>query len=305
MNLKAVRFFNSVWRVWILYAFALAVIFLFLDHKTARFHSYGATLSRLQPSYEYLTKYNDGKAAYDRQELLAYRLFFSRLVSILPQRSDGYALLGYCQHELGDTQAAIASLKKSADAVPPFLWFNYNLGYMYFEVKDYSHAIEYLNKAVQGNSEIAFKYMKTSKLYLDAIATISGFPEQFPSRVRNGLRDSYKLLVLSYFYSKQSQEMVGAAQMAINLKLDDDGFFHYYLGIIAYYSGQLEASVMYFQKAIALDSQAADNYHFLALALKDLGRQDLAMAVMKQSQQYSQTKGSDYGQLKNIRLKFF
>lgn len=69
---------NIFSRVWLLYLLAVLTVYFFLDHKEAKWHAYGATLSRLQPPYDYLTSYTDGKVSYDRKELLAYRLFFSQ-----------------------------------------------------------------------------------------------------------------------------------------------------------------------------------------------------------------------------------
>src|SRR6185503_5946683 len=96
MNATLPRIMKYVFsRVVILYLTAFAVAYFFLDHKAAKGHAYGATLSRLQPAYDYLTQYSDGKAPYDRKKLAAYRLFFSHLVDIMPGRFDGYAMLGF------------------------------------------------------------------------------------------------------------------------------------------------------------------------------------------------------------------
>ena len=298
---KLLKYFLA--RAVVLYLVAFAITYFFLDHKGAKFHSYGATLSRLQPAYDYLTKYSDGRVPFDRKELLAYRLFFSQLVKVLPDRSDGYAMLGFCQHELGETDAAILSFKKAADAVPPFLWFNYDLGYAYFQKKDYEHAVQYLNRAVVSNPELIFKFMTGSKPYLDAIATIPDFQKNFLERVRAGLRDSYKMLVLSYFHMQQFEGLIAAAQVAVNQKLDDDGFFLYYLGVGAYYAKQYEPAVVYFQKSLEQRSDAAEVYYYLALTLKALGKEPLAAATLQKAQVLESSKGTSYTDLKNVRLR--
>ena len=290
-------------RVAILYLAAFAIIFVFLDHKAAKFHAYGATLSRLQPAYDYLTQYSDGKVPFDRKELLAYRLFFSQLVTVLPDRSDGHAMLGFCQHELGETDSALLSFKKAADAVPPFLWFNYDLGYAYFQKKDYEHAAQYLDRAVASNPEVIFKFMAGSKPYLDAIATIPDFQKNFLGRVQGGLRDSYKMLILSYFHMQRFEGLIAAAQVAVNQKLDDDGFFLYYLGVGAYYAKQYEAAVVYLQKSLEQKPDAAEDYYYLALTLKALGKEPLAAAALQKAQVLESSKGTSYTDLRNVRLR--
>ena len=304
MNGIIVKFLKCVLsRVLVLYLAAFAAAYFFLDHKGAKWHAYAATLSRLQPPYDYLTRYADGKVPYDRKELLAYRLFFSQLVTVLPDRVDGYAMLGFCQHELGETDDAIKSFKKAADAVPPFLWFNYDLGYAYFQKKDYEHAVEYLNRAVVSSPEVIFKFMAGSKPYLDAIATIPNFQNDFLARVRMGLRDSYKMLVLSYFHAQQFEPLIASAQAAVNQKLDDDGFFNYYLGVGAYYVKQYEPAVMYLQQSVERNPNATEAYYYLALTLKALGKDPLAVVALQKAQELENSKGTSFTDLKNVRLR--
>lgn len=294
---------NIFSRVIVLYLAVFMLSYFFLNHKEAKSHSYAGTLSRLQPPYDYLTQYSDGKVPYDRKELLAYRLFFSQLVSVLPGRADGYAMLGYCQYELGETKEAVESLKKAADAVPPFLWFNYNLAYLYFQMKDYEKAAEYLNHAVTSNEEVIFKFISKSKPYLDAIATIPNFKENFSVRVKNGQRDSYKMLVLTYFHLQQFDKMIGAAQMAVNQKLDDDGFFLYYLGVGAHMAKQYEPAIMYLQESLAKSPDAPEPYYYLALNLRALGREPFAVVALQKAQSLKDSKGTRFTELKNVRLR--
>lgn len=298
---KAIKFLLS--RTVILYLVAFAVAYFFLDHKAAKWHSYGATLSRLQPSYTYLTQYSDGRIAFDRKKLLAYRLFFTHLTAVMPTRYDGYAMLGFCQNELGDADAAIVSLKKAADAVPPFLWFNYGLGYLYFQKKDYELAAEYLNRAVVSNPELILKFVATSKPYLDAIATIPDFQKEFPERIQSGFRDSYKLLVLSYYHSQQYDRLLGAAQTAVNLKLDNDGFFYYYLGVGAFYARKFEPAVAYLQKSLEQNPEAAESYYYLGLVLKEMGNEPLAAGALQKAKSLEDLKGTSYSDLKHIKLR--
>lgn len=290
-------------RVFVLYLVALAAVYFFLDYKAAKFHAYGATLSRLQPPYDYLTGYMDGKLAYERRQLLAYRLFFTRLVEVLPDRADGHAMLGYCQYQLGETDAALASFRKAADTVAPFMWFNYAAGYQYYLKKDYPMAVEYLSKAISANPEVVFKFIAASKPYLDAIATISDFQETFANRVKGGMKDSYKLLVLSYYHSQQYEPLLAAARSAIVQNLDDDGFFHYYLGVGAYYAGQFEVSIVHLQKSISMNPDASENYYYLGLGLKAMDKENLAVAAIQKAQELERSKGMRFSDLRNIRLR--
>lgn len=290
-------------RAVILYLAAFGITYFFLDHKTAKLDSYGATLSRLQPPYDYLTKYIDGKVPYSQKDLRAYRLFFSQLVKVLPDRADGFAMLGFCQYELGDTDAAVVSFKKAADAVPPFLWFNYAAGYAYVQKKDYPRAISYLGRAILSNFELVFKFIAASKPYLDAVATIPDFQKDFSQRVRGGLRDSYKLLIISYFHTQQFESLIAAAQTALGLGLDDDGFFLYYLGVGAYHIKQYEASISYLQKSAQKTPDAAEIYQYISLNLKAMGQDPLAASALEKSKELENLKGRVFSDLRNIRLR--
>lgn len=295
------KFFVS--RVLMLYLASFGIVYFFLDHKAAKWDSYGATLSRLQPPYYHLTQYHDRKVPYNRKDLRSYRLFFSQLIKILPDRADGHAMLGYCQYELGETDAAVVSFKKAADTVPAFLWFNYATGYVYFQKKDYPHAIEYLNRAIINSPDMIVKFIGLSKLYLDAIATMPDFQKDFPLRVRAGLKDSYKLLVLAYFHTQQFGPLITTAQTALGQGLDDDGFFLYYLGVGAYHTKHHEASVAILQQSAEKNPGASEIYYYLSLNLEAMGQGSMAVGALEKSRELESSKGAVFSDIRNARLR--
>lgn len=292
-------------RVVILYVAAFVFTFFFLSHQDAKQHAQLGAISRLQPRYYYLRGFSDGKVPFDRKELKSYRLFFTQLLEVLPDRPDGYGMLGFCHYHLGDTDKAVAAYTKAADAVPSFLWFNYNLGLLHFQKKDYEQAVKYLERAVVSDPQVIFRFIASSKVYLDAVAVVPDFQAEYPERLRTSWRDSYKILVLSYFYLQQYDRMFAAADLAANQKLDDDGFFYYYLGVGAYYAGQLDKAIAFLQQALHKNPDAAENYYYLALTLKAMNKEDMAAAALNKAQDVGRTKGASYSDLKGIRLRIF
>jgi len=292
-------------RVCVLYLAAFVFTVFFLDYKAARWHAQAGTLSRLQPPYNYLTKFSDGKAPFDRKQLQAYRLFFTQLLRMLPNRPDGYGMLGFCHYQLGDTDKAITAYQKAAETVPSFLWFNYDLGFLYFQKKDYQQAVDYLSRAVTSSPDAIFQFMVSSKVYLDAIASVPNFQQELPERLRTSLRDSYKMLVLSYFHLQQYDRLIVVAEMAVNQKLDDDGFFLYYLGVGAFYANQLDRAIVYLQESLRRNPDAQESYYYLALVLKALNKEEMAVTALQKAQALGKIKGASYSDLKGVKLRIF
>ena len=286
----------------------LAAFFLslyFVNYKESRWHAQAGTLSRLQPPYDYLTKFAEGKAPFERTQFLAYRLFFTQLLTVLRDRPDGYGMLGFCEYHLGNTGKAIEAYQKAVERAPYFIWFNYDLGLIYYQKQDYDQASKYLSEAVRGNAELVLKFMLASKVYLDAIATVPGFQQQFPERFKSGYRDSYKMLVLSYFKLKRFTELIVIADVAVNQKLDDDGFFYYYLGVGAFSAGQFERAALYLRETLEKNPQSAEAYYYLALTFKALDKEELAVSALQKAEILGQVKGASYESIKNLRLRIF
>jgi len=278
---------------------------LFLNLKDIGWHADAATLSRLQPPYDYLNHFAAGKAPFDRKQLQNYRLFFRQLLHILSDRPDGDGMLGFCEYSLGNSDKAIASYKKASDGAPYFIWFNYNLGILYFQKHDYEQAAKYLNRAVRSNPDVVLKFVLASKLYMDAITTSPDLNQHLAENLNAGYRDSYKMLVLSYFHLKRYNELIVMADVAVNQKLDDDGFFYYYLGVGAFFSQQFERAALYFREALNRNPQSPESYYYLALTLKALNKEDLAVPALQKAEILAQAKGPSYETIKNLRLKMF
>jgi tetratricopeptide (TPR) repeat protein len=117
------------------------------------------------------------------------------------------------------------------------------------------------------------------------------------------MKDSYKMLVLSYFHLQQFDRLIASAQMAVNQKLDDDGFFLYYLGVHAYYAKQYEPAVLYLQQSVQKSPDAAEAYYYLAMTLKAMGREPVAVAALQKAQVLENSRGTSFTDLRNVRLK--
>jgi tetratricopeptide (TPR) repeat protein len=299
-NLKNVFKFLST-SMLAVYAVTAVFVLLFLEHRTSVWHANAAALSRLQPAYRDLVLASDGKIVLERRQLQAYRLFFDRLLNVLGERPDAFAMRGFCEYYLGQTDQAIRDYEKAVQNASYFIWFDYNLGLLYFQKQDYDRAAKYLSQAIRSNPETAAKFMLASKLYMDAIVSIPGLdPEE---RLVSGLRDSYKMLVLSYYHLKRFTELIVIADVAVNQKLDDDGFFYYYLGVGAYASDQFERAALYLREAIKRNPQSAEAYYYLALTLKALGKEELAVPALQKAEIFGHAKGSSYETLRHLRLR--
>ncbi len=289
----------------VLYVAAFVLSSPFIRFKQSRWHAQAATLSRLQPPYEYLTQFARGNAPFDRKQLLYYRLFFTQLRSTLKDRPDAYGMLAFCEYHLGNTDKAIAAYKKAAERVPYFTWFNYNLAVIHFQRKDYVQAAKYASATARGNPDLVLRFMLTAKVYLDAMASVPNFEKDFSIRLKKSFQNSYKIMVLSYFKLGRFSEMVVLADIAVNQKLDDDGFFYYYLGMGAFQGKQYERAALYLREALARNPQSSEAYYFLALTLKAMGREDMAVPALQKAEIFNRTKGPSYQDIKHLSVQIF
>src|SRR5258708_6545940 len=99
------------------------------------------TMSRLTPPIDYFFEFVDHQDHYDRFKLMDCVNYHKAVVRYFDfQRSEGYAMLGFCYERLGQESQAIVSYKQAIAFNPEYFWPYYNLGVIFYDQGRYSQA---------------------------------------------------------------------------------------------------------------------------------------------------------------------
>ena len=163
-------------------------------------------------------------------DLEQYEGYYQRMVEASPKMAEGYAMLGFCQYNLGKTAEAIDSFKKAIELNPYLFAVYYDLGVIYFKQTAYAQSIRYLTKAIEITPAITYKIVHVSKIYQDLLVDPRTHEVTTPE-FNKSYTDAYKLLVADAYFLDNTIAVNTIAQHALESSLEDSSFFQYYATI--------------------------------------------------------------------------
>ncbi|OGX27602.1 MAG: hypothetical protein A2787_02630 [Omnitrophica WOR_2 bacterium RIFCSPHIGHO2_01_FULL_48_9] len=162
-------------------------------------------LNMMMPaSYEGLMQFVQSDRKSGSGALTPYADYYARVVEYIPQRADGYAMLGFCYYYEGQGAKAAVLYQKAIQLNPDFFWAFYNLGVIYFNQGEYAKANMLFKKALSLKPEATFKFIFSSKIYQDILRMTALSPGIIERNFKAGYANCYKLLQLSERYAGHS-----------------------------------------------------------------------------------------------------
>ena len=190
-------------------------------------YSEALTIDYFTPPFDSLNQFVASHGRSSLNNLEEYKTYYQRMVKRFPRIAEAHAMLGFIQYYLGEKTQAVDSLAQAVELNPYLSAAYYNLGVIYFEQKKYTQAIFYLIKVLEIPMDTTFKIIKLSKIYQDIIVNPKTHAVT-PPQLQKTITDAYKMLVLSCYSLNNFQAVTTIAQRAVESKLDDQEFFHYY-----------------------------------------------------------------------------
>ena len=288
--------FSFFGRVILLYLLGFGAVYLLFSHSEEIKKVSLATLDRLRPeTVDYLTGFYQKRYPFSAKKLEPFRFYYQKVTEYVPDRADAFGMLGFCSYYQGKQNQAVRAYQHAIELNPSFFWFYYNLGLIDFKSGRYQEAGELFKKSVTVDPQRTFLYIAASpRIYLPIVAELSPRDTRWDqlarAQLKNGYRDGYALLVLSQYHLKNFQGMIGYAHAAIEADLNQDGLFYFYSAVAAYELKQYPTTIYFLQEYISKNADNPEAYHYLGLALRDLGKEPLAAGAFKREEYLSQEK---------------
>ena len=236
---------------------------------------------------------NDSKSAVSK---------LTQLISLDPNRPEGYDLRGIMYHKIKNTQKAITDFTKAIELDPKFYHAYNNRGRVYTDQKMYSKAIADFTKAIQLNPKFYDAYNNRGRVYTDqkmyskAIADFSKAIELDPK-----FYDAYNNRGRVYTDQKMYSEAITDFTKAIEL---NPKFYDAYNNRGRVYTDQkmYSKAIADFSKAIELDSKEPNAFHNRGLTY--IAKQALSDAIpdlISAARKYKNNK--DYFEAEQLYIK--
>ncbi len=270
------------------------------EYKTAKF----ARLNSLLPSFDYFIKTVEEGGRFEPAALKHYRDYFKQVTKTIEGRADAYGMLGFCEYYLGNIPQAIAAHQKAIKIKPDFFWFHYNLGMIYYKNNQYPEAVESFTKAIETNLDINFKFMANSKIYLDILTAVPS-SEVLTDKIKTGYRDGFTMLVLSEYRLKNYSELIHLGQQAMSLRLGNEEFFLYYIGLALFRLNRYSQAVLFLNEALKINRESPDALYQLGLSLRALGKEEAAQNFISQSERLFKINGTYFKMIDSMDLRAY
>ena len=266
-------------RIFWLYFLAFVIVINMVDYRGTLDKIQLTTLNRFRPaSFRYLIDVSENRKLYNKKKMEEYTFYFQKVTEYLPTQADAFGLLGFCYYQQGLKDKALRVYKKAIELHPYLFWFYYNAGLIQFQEGHYQEASDLLRKGLDLNQEVSLKYiMMSARVYLPVlITTTEDVPNYILLQLANGYRKAHLLLALSCEHQKNYTDMVNHASLAIRLNLDQKGEFYYLVGVGSYQLKSYENAILFLKKSIERNPYHSESYRYMALCLKEAGRDALA-----------------------------
>jgi len=254
------------------------MFFVLVDNKK----NSSKVLNHLRPtSFSHLYDLAQNKVKVNPEILHSYIEYYNEIVKFMPHRPAPYGMLGYCYYQLGDLQKAIKKYKKAIEENPYFFGYYYNLGALNYQMGQYKPAIESLKNALNTKPKNNMKFIMSSIIYKNTF-TKQGYvsQEEFRNKLREGQKNSYILVSLSYYRLGLYSSMRQIAKASIDLGFDDQGEFLFLMGLSLHHSGKYEEAVYYYQEYIKKNPNNTKVFLYLSKSLKELNRHMLSKKAL-------------------------
>lgn len=234
---------------------------------------------------QYLFDVAEGIQIRDQMQLEQYNAYYGNIIAETPGAADALGMLGHCSYSLGKMEIAVTAFQRAVQMEPRFFWFYHNLGAIYFQSGDYPRAAGILRAGLKVKPEDTLKFLFSSKAYLPLVMKFGKTPALLETRLQEGYRNSYKLLLLSYFSSGDFQNAIETAVEAMTRGGDQEDFFYDYAGRAAYQLHDYGRALSFLQQAVEKNAKNAEAFYYLGLSLKALGKNEIASQALQQAKQ--------------------
>lgn len=215
------------------------------EREQVKLKAAAITLNQIMPSFETLAKFIKNPQQGDKSSLGSYIDYYEKVVSYFPSMADAQGTLGYCYYYLNNNEEALQAFQKAVEINPHYFWYQYDVGLMEFKKEEYVKAIASLERALKVRLDFSLKAFFVSKVFQQIIQYEPDLKESLDDNLKGGLRNTARLLAMSYFY----------------------------LGVKSYTEGRYEQALNLFKASLKINASYPKAYEYLGLTLQGLGHE--------------------------------
>lgn len=146
------------------------------------------------------------------EQLLKYLGYFETVARKVVSQPDTHAMIGFCYYHLGKKEKAITAYQKAVSFNANFLWFQYNLGIIYFEQGQYKEAVHSFKKILERSPEDQAHFLRNCPLFSYILYKSGTLNPPLPERLKRGYG-------LSSYFAALCLDKLGKPAQALPLRL--------------------------------------------------------------------------------------
>ena len=212
---------------------------------------------------------------------------FSQMVKDVPQLAVGYQNLGYCYYDKGDIDNAVKYLTIAYTKSELNSRMMIGSASIFWEAKQYDKAIFALNKKLQYEPDDPLTYIMLSRVYgeMGDAAKEKLFhdkAEQLSPQVEEMMRQRVETLCLETDELLEKHNLKGAERLLKEARKIDPNAVPVLidLGVLSAEKGDLQKSLQYLTKALALNPRHPPVHYNLAIVYQMMGKKAESEAEM-------------------------
>ncbi len=197
-------------------------------------------------------------------EKIQLALYYNKKVHKRFPDSLVHGRIGTCYFYLNEQDQAIKAYQEAIALEPQLYSFYWDLGVVFFEIKDYERSVEYLGKAFR-QIPIAMMYFKQTDDLLNekGLTRKIVFIKQLEKRAKVDAETALHLIAQSYFHLNKYREMQRVASEGIK-SFPNSALLKYDLGLAFYRQEDYPKAAVFLSQAIGLAPHFLEAYQFRA-----------------------------------------
>jgi tetratricopeptide (TPR) repeat protein len=205
-------------RVIFLLLVGIVLFFMLINQGTLKLK----TINTVTPNFDQIKRFMTQPRQMSRDEMKNMLDFYKSMCDLLNANSSerpapcGFA--GYAYYYLGDDQKAQEYYEKTLKLSPYFLWFNYNLGAIYYNNENYDKAMTYFVRARDAEPSSIY-FLSRTETYIKVAVALNSKSEDLEHSLVEGYHLANKMLVYSKLFSENPQIRRSVMKEKLDLRL--------------------------------------------------------------------------------------
>ncbi|MBF0489801.1 MAG: tetratricopeptide repeat protein [Candidatus Omnitrophica bacterium] len=290
-----------------LYLICFGGVALMVDYPLFKKNFLDQTMNRLSPPINYFKDFANPKDYLSDFKLRQCIYYHQKVVDFYDfERPAAYAMMGYCYEHLGESQKALKAYQSALDINPNDFWSYYNMGVISYQRGSYQKAADYFKEALLKDVNLNVYVLYKSKMYTDIrVSNGSHSDYDYFQGLRQGHVNSYIYLMESLAKAEDYERLPELAVVAIKENLGEDDIFYYYAGRAEFSQKSYDKAVEFLRLSIEKNPNNFEAYLYLGLTMRAVGKEDIALKLLKTSENIRQMRGSYIEHRLSSGVRFF